>query len=103
MKIFTIFLVFIVNSVLSQEAFAEKTGDFTELRILREILEKNENRLDLAKIKLTVDKLIDPSINVDLEMNKINRMTANIKSMLKPDANAMDKMLAIKKYIYTAG
>jgi len=102
-KIFTIFLVFIVNSVLSQEAFAEKTGDFTELRILREILEKNENRLDLAKIKLTVDKLIDPSINVDLEMNKINRMTANIKSMLKPDANAMDKMLAIKKYIYTAG
>lgn len=103
MRIFTIFLVFIVNLILSQEVFAEKTGDFAELRILREILEQEENQLDLAKIKLTVDKQIDPSINIDLELNKINRMTAGIQSMLKPDANAMEKMLAIKKYIYTAG
>jgi hypothetical protein len=102
-KIFTILLVLVVSSVFSQSAFAERTGDFAELKILRGILEQDENQLDLAKIKLTVDRLIDPSINIDSELNKIELMVSDIRSMLQPDANAMDKMLAIKKYIYTSG
>ena len=89
--------------MFSSVAHAEKSGDFSELKLLRKILEQDENQLDLARIKLTIDKLIDPRINIEQELNRINQMVGEIKSMLPSNASSMDKMLAIKRYIYTPG
>lgn len=57
----------------------------------------------MAWVKLTVDQLIDPNINVEAEVNKIDKMIKDIQSMLPPEASSMDRMLAIKKYVYTPG
>lgn len=70
---------------------------------MRQILEQDENQLDLARIKLTIDKLIDPNINVEAELSRLNQMVEDIRPMLPSEASAMDTMLAIKKYIYTSG
>ncbi len=102
-KSICILLMMALNISLIQNATAERTGDFTELKILKGIFEQDENQLDLAKIKLSIDKLIDPDIDIELESHRIDQMVADIRSMLQKDAKAMDKMLAIKKYIYTPG
>lgn len=99
----TLLLLLVASSVFPQSVLAKRTGDFAELKILRDILEQNENQFDLAKIKLTIDKFIDPNINIDLELNKINQMVTEIQSMLQPGATDMEKMLTIRKYIYTPG
>ncbi|MCP4490946.1 MAG: hypothetical protein GY820_27070 [Gammaproteobacteria bacterium] len=102
-KRITIMLLLILNTLFLFEAHAENNGDFTELRLLRQILERDESQLDLARVKLTIDKLIDPSINVEAELSKLNQIVANIKSMLPSEASAMDTMFAVKKYLYTSG
>ncbi len=102
-KLITIIVLLIYSPLFSSVAHAEKSGDFSELKLLRKILEQNENQLDLARIKLTIDKLIDPRINIEQELNRINQMVGEIKSMLPSNASSMDKMLAIKRYIYTPG
>ncbi|MCP3872887.1 MAG: hypothetical protein GY699_07000 [Desulfobacteraceae bacterium] len=102
-KIVATMFLLILCTMFFDEAHAEKRRDFKELMVLRQILEQKERQLDLAKIKLTIDKLIEPSINVEQELNKINQIVSDIQFMIPPDASQMDKMLAIKKYIYTSG
>ena len=102
-KIYTTILMLILNVGFVHDVYAEKSGEFAELMILKQILERDENQLDLAKTKLTIDKLIDPSIDIEKELNRINQMVAGIQSMIPSDANSMEIMLAIKKYIYKSG
>lgn len=102
-KIITALLLLMLSITFAAQSHAENQGNFDELTILRQILEKNESQVDFAKIKLTVDKRIDPSINIESELSKINQMVSDIKMMLPDQAGAMDKMLAIKRYIYSPG
>lgn len=102
-KLIPILLVSLLNIVIIQNVFAEITGDFVELNALRTILEKDEEQLDLAEVKFSIDKLIVSSIDVKSELTKIDKMVADIQSMLLPESSAMEKMLAVKKYIYTPG
>ena len=67
MKKITIFTLFILICLNHAHATI-KTGPFAELTILKQILAQSEDSLDLARIKLTVDKFIDPSINIEEEL-----------------------------------
>jgi len=102
-KPITIVLLLILNSLFFFDAHAEKNGDFRELKLLRKILEQDESQLDLARTKLTIDKLIDPSINIEAGLRRIDQMVRDIQSMLQPEASSMDRMLALKKYVYVSG
>ena len=102
-KPITIILLLVLSSLFFFDVHAEENSDFSELKLLRQILEQDENQLDLARIKLTIDKLIDPSINIEAELSRIDQMVKDIQSMLQPEASSMDRMLAIKKYVYSPG
>jgi len=103
MKLIPVLLVLLLNSVITQDVSAKITGEFAELKILRTILERDEEQLDLAEVKLSIDKLIVSSIDVKSELTKIDRMVADVQSMLLPESSAMKKMQAVKKYLYTPG
>ena len=47
--------------------------------------------------------MIDPFLDVEANLKKINVIVNQIKSMLDANATSTDKMLAIKKYLYEAG
>lgn len=102
-KLMTIVVLLLLNSLFLFDAHAEKNSDFRELQLLRKILEQDESQLDFARTKLTIDRLIDPSINIEAELSRIDQMVKDIQSMLQPEASSMDRMLAIKKYVYTPG
>lgn len=59
--------------------------------------------LDFARMKVEVDHLIDPSIDVEAQLAQVDQMVASIKEMLPINANAWDKVAAIQQYIYQAG
>lgn len=79
------------------------SSHFREANRLKAILEQPENSIDFARVKLTIDKMVDPSINIKSNLKKIDAIVMTIKSMLVANATSMDKMLAIKKYLYEAG
>ncbi|MCI0556176.1 MAG: transglutaminase-like domain-containing protein [Anaerolineae bacterium] len=76
---------------------------FREAQILKAILEQPEETIDFAKAKLTIDKLVDPSIDVNANIKKIEAIVKTIQSLLPAGASSQDNMLAVRKYIYEAG
>jgi hypothetical protein len=99
-KLITIILVSLLNIVTIQSVIAERTGNFTELKILQKIIEQDAEQFDFANIKLSIDKLIDPAIDIESELQKINKMVTDIQSMLPSNASAMKKCL-LSKDIFT--
>lgn len=79
------------------------SSHFDQAQQLKGILEQPENNIDFAQVKLTIDKMVDPSIDVEANIRKIDAIVKTIKTMLVADATSMDKMFAIKKYLYETG
>ena len=78
-------------------------NSFSEAKRIRAILQQPESKMDLAKIKLTIDKMIDPALDVDAGLKEIDRIVAKIRTMLGNNPSSNDKMLALKKYLYEKG
>jgi regulator of sirC expression with transglutaminase-like and TPR domain len=79
------------------------SSKFLEAQRIKILLEQPENSIDFARVKLSIDKLVDPSIDVEPNLKKIDAIVMTIKSMLPVNATSMDKMLTLKKYLYEAG
>jgi regulator of sirC expression with transglutaminase-like and TPR domain len=96
-----------MNSVIHAEAVNPATvfdsSKFLEAQRIKILLEQPENSIDFALVKLSIDKLVDPAIDVESNLKKIDAIVMTIKSMLPVNATSMDKMLTLKKYLYEAG
>lgn len=60
---------------------------------------------DMADIKLTIDRMVEPSVDVAANLKIIDGMTADIESM-RAAAGAtsdLDKLAVLKRYIYQPG
>lgn len=81
------------------------THSFAEAKQLKSLLQNTNEKSDLARIKLTIDKMIDPSIDIEAYLKKIDVLVAQIRMMLADKKNPTDgeKMDAIRRYLYDAG
>jgi regulator of sirC expression with transglutaminase-like and TPR domain len=67
------------------------------------MLELPERDIDLAKVKLTIDRLIDPSIDVAASLKQLDRMAAEIEARLTNPASSRHKLNALRAHIYQPG
>lgn len=70
---------------------------------VKALFEQDMSTLDFARVKIEVDRMIDPRINVDTQLAEIDQMVATIKSMLPRNADSWEKVQTIRRYIYEAG
>jgi regulator of sirC expression with transglutaminase-like and TPR domain len=77
-----------------------KSVELPEAQRLWTLLGKPDDQIDLARAKLMIDKLVDPSIDVDATLKQIDEMVGAIRAM--PGFGA-DKLEALRRYIYDAG
>jgi len=82
----------------SQPALAESVP-----AALRGIFERNKSEPDLARAKLEIDRLIDPSIDVDAHIAELDRMAAAVRQMVPANATDWEKMHALRTFIYEPG
>jgi len=80
---------------------AAAAGDIVQT--VRTILSKGSTDVGLARAKLTIDKLIDPSINIDANLREIDRLVGEIEKMAGPKASDAQKISAVRKVIYESG
>src|SRR5208282_6419793 len=73
------------------------------LRTIHSILQQPDARIDLAKVKLTIDHMIDPSINVAKTLKQLNAMAKQIKTMLPAFPDSEHTLNTLKIYLYQAG
>ncbi len=81
----------------------EKSIDLESTKHLRAILQQPEQEIDFAKAKLTIDKQIDPTVDVETGLKKIDAMVAQIKAMSDFGPSSTAKLLALKRYLYEPG
>lgn len=62
-----------------------------------------EPSLSLLDIKLSVDAMIDPSVDGATIENMVDRMAADIAAMAGKNANSASKLAALKRYLYESG
>jgi regulator of sirC expression with transglutaminase-like and TPR domain len=70
---------------------------------IRALLETPDDQLDFARAKLSFDKMIDPTIDIDAWMQKIGQMEQAVRTMAGTSASRWEKLGAIQKYIYESG
>lgn len=92
------------NAVPSGTPLASaRMSDFKEAEDIRKILRQPPEALDLARTKLTIDRMIDPSIDVESNLKAIDAMTAGIRAMPEFGASGTSKLNALRRYVYQPG
>jgi hypothetical protein len=84
-------------------AFAQSTSHAPDLAAIRRILELPADQLDLARAKLTIDQMMDPKIDIDEEIQRIESMVEGVKSIIPAGANALQKVAALRLYLHEPG
>lgn len=67
------------------------------------LLKAQDENASLLEAKLTIDKLIDPKLDIPQSRDKIAHMVSKIEGMIAPSARDWDKLVLIRKYVYEAG
>jgi len=93
-------MVVAVPSLAAQHVMPKVNGD---VQVVRAILSNPDNQIDLVRTKLTLDRLIDPSIDVEVNVKRIDDMAVQVKSMLPPNASDLQTMEALIQYLYKPG
>ncbi|MEP3035923.1 MAG: hypothetical protein ABJO67_16460, partial [Pseudoruegeria sp.] len=91
------FIVIVSFFITASTAFADIRAD------ARELFTRDMTSLDFARVKIEVDRMIDPTIDMDAQLAQIDQMVATIETMLPPNATSWDKVETIRRYIYQAG
>lgn len=70
---------------------------------VRALFERDLKEGDFGRIKIAVDRMVDPSIDAEAQLARIDQMVATIEAMVPPSATSWDKIDAIRRYIYKLG
>ncbi|WP_339691231.1 hypothetical protein [Celeribacter baekdonensis] len=81
-----IFCAFFVVCLYATNALADIRSD------MRDLFTRDMDTLDFTRVKIEVDRMIDPSIDVDTQLAQIDQMVATIRTMLPPNATSWDKL-----------
>ncbi|MGR9138679.1 transglutaminase family protein (plasmid) [Rhizobium leguminosarum] len=57
---------------------------------------------DLADVKLSVDHLVDDSLNTEAGIAMIDRMTAEVRAILPEKASGAERLATLRRYLYKA-
>jgi regulator of sirC expression with transglutaminase-like and TPR domain len=74
------------------------------IQTLWAILELPEPQIDLAKAKLTIDRMIAPAIDIDATLKLLDAMAAEVTAWWRlADASSLHKLNALRTYLYQPG
>lgn len=102
---FRLLLAWLAVVMVALPAQAQNTTQIPDAHIqtIRAILEQPDNQIDLAKAKLTLDRLIDPSIDIQSNLKRLDAITKQVTAMLPVNASSLQKMETLVQYLYKAG
>lgn len=90
----------LLNSVSAQPSLARRHD--SDVRVVREILQQPEAEIDLAKAKVTIDRLIDPSIDAAATLAQLDAMAKSLGAMLPAGASKRLTLDALRYHVYKA-
>jgi hypothetical protein len=84
-------------------AVTASARDGQPLAIVRAVMQMPESEIDLARAKLTFDKISDPATDIAARVAEIDAMTQTVRAMAGPSAPERLRLVTLRKFIYEAG
>ena len=75
----------------------------SDIDTIRTVLATPESQIDFARAKLTFDKVVDHSINVERSLAQLDRMVDVVRTMAGPNASSAQRLLAVRRFLYAPG
>jgi regulator of sirC expression with transglutaminase-like and TPR domain len=73
------------------------------LDVVRSLLQQPEDQIDLARAKLTIDRMVDPTIDIETNLAAINGMAATENRIIPPGTTVFMKMQTLRQFLYQPG
>jgi DsbE subfamily thiol:disulfide oxidoreductase len=73
------------------------------VQVVRAVMRTPNDKIDLARAKLTFDKLYDPTTDIAARLKQIDAMAQAVRTMAGPSAPPRLRLTMLRKYIYDAG
>jgi regulator of sirC expression with transglutaminase-like and TPR domain len=89
--------------VLCVPSLTYAVSDKDKIQILTNLIAQPEEQINLPRSKLIIDKLVDPSVDVEVTMARLNQMVAKIEAFAGNSASEDQKIAAIRTYLYKPG
>jgi hypothetical protein len=70
---------------------------------VKAILAQDMEAIDLARAKLELDRLVMPSVHVEVELAQIDAMAAALAATIPAGADSWGKAEVLRRYLYEAG
>lgn len=84
-------------------AWAEANVTEAHLRRLQALIDQPEAQIDLLRAKLSIDQMIDPSIDIETQVARIEAMATALRQQIPLMASSRVKLDALRRFIYQAG
>ena len=71
--------------------------------IVRSVLSLPDGELDYARAKITFDRIIDPSVDVDATLSLLDSMTERVRELAAAATTVDAKLSALRNFLHEAG
>lgn len=95
--------ILILAIVWALWAVSSHAQDFRNIQLETQIEALFAGDRDLAEIKLTIDRMVEPSVNVAEARKSIDRMAADLSRISAGTDGSLEKLKLLKRYVYEAG
>ena len=84
---------------------AQRVADSVDnqIQVIKSFLASPEDKIDLAKLRVTVDKMIDPSIDEAATLKALDQIASQVRAMIRPNASSREKFEALRSFLYQPG
>lgn len=105
-KGYLIYLVcaYVLVLVPSNKALANQNNNEQAIfKFLQSTFKKADSEINLAHVKLSIDKFIDPSINTENTLKAITKIENDFNSGVAQNMKPLDKALSLSAFLYERG
>jgi regulator of sirC expression with transglutaminase-like and TPR domain len=94
-------LLWMTLAFMSPGACAQRDPAYdSNFQTIRSMLQQPESQMDLAEIKLTIDKMLDPSIDKAAALKQLDGMAAKVRGSFPLGASNLAKLKGLRDYLY---
>lgn len=92
-----------ISSAQGESGSVVNANQMPEIKRLLTLLQQPEDKIDFARVKLTIDKMVDPKIDIGANLKRIDAIVGQIREMAGTNPTSDDKIKALRRYLYEPG
>lgn len=98
-------LLGVIDSATASQSVNFKAAQARDANIatFRQLLDQPEGKIDLARAKVTIDRMVDPKVDVEGTLRQLDQWAAKIRSRFPPGASNKAKANVLISTLYTPG